>query len=53
MKEIEEVLEGIREKAEKGTANHDDVTTIINALSDNFEFNLFPESNRKGERYGV
>lgn len=39
--EILEVLEEIHEKAEKGTTNHDDVKTIINALTDNIEFNLF------------
>lgn len=39
--EILEVLEEIHEKAEKGTANHDDVKTIINVLTDNIEFNLF------------
>jgi len=38
--EIEEVIEGVHEKAEKGTANHDDVKIIINALTDNIEFNL-------------
>ena len=33
--------EEIDEKAESGTANHDDVKTILNALTNNIEFNLF------------
>lgn len=38
---ILDVLEEIHEKAERETANHDDVKTILYALSDNIEFNLF------------
>ncbi|SDM85904.1 hypothetical protein [Bacillus sp. OK048] len=35
------LLESIKEKAEKGTANEEDVNKIIETLSDDFEINLF------------
>ncbi|MFD2445345.1 hypothetical protein ACFSO7_15380 [Bacillus sp. CGMCC 1.16607] len=41
LKERKKVIMTIQKKAKKGSANHEDVKEIINALSDDIEINLF------------